>query len=165
LQAFQKGAPIEKDFSEAILTLAENGKLKDLEDKWLTPSNQCSNNSPSPQTQSLTLNKFWGIYLICAATSTICLLLASLKKYLHKGNVIAEYDDNKGNQNWPGLDRPVQLVELGTEYASGPINTSNRYASGPINTSNRYASGPINTSNRYDNTSNRYDTELSIKPV
>ncbi|KAK2447380.1 glutamate receptor 2.7 [Trifolium repens] len=155
---FQKGAPIEKDFSEAILTLAENGKLKALEDKWLTPSNQCSNNSPSPQTQSLTFNKFWGIYLICAATSTICLILASLKKYLHNGNVIAEYDDNKGNQNWTGLDRPVQPVEFGTEYASGPINTSNRYASGPINTSNRYASGPINTSNRYD-------TELSIKPV
>jgi hypothetical protein len=88
-----------------------------------------------------------------------------LKKYLHNGNVIAEYDDNKGNQNWTGLDRPVQPVEFGTEYASGPINTSNRYASGPINTSNRYASGPINTSNRYDNTSNRYDTELSIKPV
>ncbi|XP_045804228.1 glutamate receptor 2.7-like isoform X1 [Trifolium pratense] len=162
---FQKDAPIAKDFSVAILTLAENGKLKALEDKWLTPSNQCSNNSPSPQTESLTLNKFWGIYLICAATSTICLLLASLKKYLCKGNVIAEYDDNKGNQNWTGLDRPVQLVEFGTEFASGPINTSNRYASGPINTSNRYVSGSYNTSNRYDNTSNCCDTELDIKPV
>ncbi|GAU39584.1 hypothetical protein TSUD_384670 [Trifolium subterraneum] len=83
---FQEGSPIAKDFSVAILTLGENGKLKDLEDKWLTPSNECSNNSASPQTESLTLDKFWGLYVICAATSTICLLLALLKKYFHKHN-------------------------------------------------------------------------------
>ncbi|CAJ2658909.1 unnamed protein product [Trifolium pratense] len=81
---FQKGAPIAKDFSVAILTLGENGKLKDLEDKWLTPPNECSNNSASQETESLTLDKFWGLYFICAATSTICLLLALLKKYFHK---------------------------------------------------------------------------------
>ncbi|KAF5473009.1 hypothetical protein F2P56_009659 [Juglans regia] len=36
--AFQKGSPIVKDFSEAILKLSESGELKSLEDKWLTPS-------------------------------------------------------------------------------------------------------------------------------
>ncbi|GAU39585.1 hypothetical protein TSUD_384680 [Trifolium subterraneum] len=81
---FQKGAPIGRDFSEAILTLAENGRLQALEEYWLTPSNKCSNNSPSPDTESLTLDKFWGLYVICAVTSTICLGLALLKKYFHK---------------------------------------------------------------------------------
>lgn len=95
-----------KDFSVAILTLAENGKLKALEEIWLTPSKECSNNSPE-ETESLTLDKIWGLYLICAATSTICLLLALLQKYFHnhknfedeahqlpQGNVIAESDHN-----------------------------------------------------------------------
>ncbi|PNY05654.1 glutamate receptor-like protein [Trifolium pratense] len=50
---FQKGAPIAKDFSVAILTLGENGKLKDLEDKWLTPPNECSNNSASQETERI----------------------------------------------------------------------------------------------------------------
>jgi len=96
-----------KDFSVAILTLAENGKLKALEDNWLTPNKECSSNSASPETESLTLDKFWGLYFICAATSTICLLLALLQKYFYnhnnceeeahqlpQGNVISESDDN-----------------------------------------------------------------------
>jgi ionotropic glutamate receptor len=112
LQVFQKGAPIARDFSEAILTLAENGRLKALEENWLTPSNKCSNNSASPETESLTLDKFWGLYVICAATSTICLGLALLKNYLRKHNhfvdeahqlpqrdVIAESDDDNNNNN------------------------------------------------------------------
>ncbi|KAI5447870.1 hypothetical protein KIW84_015352 [Lathyrus oleraceus] len=109
---FQKDDPMAKDFSEAILTLAENGKLKDLENIWLTPSNKCSNNSPSPEeTESLTLDKFWGLYVICAATSTICLLLALLKKRLRnhnhyeeadqlpQGSVISESDDDNNNNS------------------------------------------------------------------
>lgn len=84
-----------KEFSEAILKLAENGKLKNLEDKWLTPSNKCSNNSPSSEeTGSLTFDKFWRLYVICAATSTICLLVALLKKCLHKHNHYEEADQH-----------------------------------------------------------------------
>ncbi|CAI8591056.1 unnamed protein product [Vicia faba] len=109
---FQKDDPMAKDFSEAILTLAENGKLKNLEDRWLTPSNKCSNNSPSPEeTESLTFDKFWRLYVICAATSTICLLVALLKKCLHKhnhyeeadqlpqGSVISESDNDNNNND------------------------------------------------------------------
>jgi len=102
-----------KDFSVAILTLAENGKLKALEEIWLTPSKECSSNSASPETESLTLDKFWGLYFICAATSTICLLLALLQKYFHnhnhnnyeeeahqlpQGNVITKSDDDNNHQ-------------------------------------------------------------------
>ncbi|KAJ1402124.1 Solute-binding protein family 3/N-terminal domain of MltF [Sesbania bispinosa] len=85
-KVFQKGSPMAKDFSEAILELAENGKLKALEEQWLAPSKECSNNSTSPETESLTLDKFWGLYIICAATSTICLLRALWKNYLHNRN-------------------------------------------------------------------------------
>lgn len=43
MQVFQKGSPMARDFSGAILTLAEMGKLKTLEEIWLTPPNECSN--------------------------------------------------------------------------------------------------------------------------
>jgi len=111
MQVFQKGAPIARDFSEAILTLAENGKLKTLEEDWLTPSTECSTNSASPETESLTLAKFLGLYIICVATSTICILLALLRKYFHnhnhyeeqaqlpQGNITAESDDDNNNNN------------------------------------------------------------------
>uniref|UniRef100_A0A2N9G2Q9 Glutamate receptor n=1 Tax=Fagus sylvatica TaxID=28930 RepID=A0A2N9G2Q9_FAGSY len=44
---FQKGSPIARDFSQAILRLSEAGILKELEEKWLTPSHQ-GNATPSP---------------------------------------------------------------------------------------------------------------------
>lgn len=37
MQAFQKGSPIAADFSEAIMKLSENKKLKSLEDNGLLP--------------------------------------------------------------------------------------------------------------------------------
>ena len=75
-----------RDFSGAILTLAENGTLEALEEQWLTPNKECTNSSNSRETESLTLDRFWGVYVICAATYTICLLMALLRKYLHNHN-------------------------------------------------------------------------------
>ncbi|GAV87908.1 Lig_chan domain-containing protein/SBP_bac_3 domain-containing protein/ANF_receptor domain-containing protein, partial [Cephalotus follicularis] len=74
---FQKGSPMAADVSKAILILSENGKLKSLEDYWFSsPSIQCSINATDTETGSLSLNNFWGLFLITGATSTICLLLS-----------------------------------------------------------------------------------------
>jgi len=125
-----------KDFSVAILTLAENGKLKALEDNWLTPNKECSSNSASPETESLTLDKFWGLYFICAATSTICLLLALLQKYFHnhnhnnyeeeahqlpQGNVIAE----------PNVDNNHQFTQ-GNVIAESNVDNNHQLPQGNV---------------------------------
>ncbi|KAK1382200.1 Glutamate receptor [Heracleum sosnowskyi] len=70
--AFQKGSPIARDVSEAILTLTENGTLKQLETKWFPLATNCS---ARKNTGSLTIESFWGIYLISGATSTVCFLI------------------------------------------------------------------------------------------
>lgn len=72
---FQKGSPIARDFSKAILTLLENGKLKRLEDVWFGSSMNCSSSDGSGKTESLRFESFWGLYLVSAATSTICILI------------------------------------------------------------------------------------------
>ncbi|KAF5473017.1 hypothetical protein F2P56_009664 [Juglans regia] len=77
--AFQKGSPIAKDFSEAILKLSESGELKSLEDKWLTPSHECSTDLTSSKPNSLRLQSFLVLYLISFTTSTICLLLSLIR--------------------------------------------------------------------------------------
>ncbi|KAL8090792.1 glutamate receptor 2.7-like isoform X2 [Apium graveolens] len=69
---FQKGSPIAKDVSEAILNITETGTLKRLETTWFPPVTNCS---VSKNTGSLTIESFWGMYLISGATSTICILL------------------------------------------------------------------------------------------
>ncbi|KAK7306587.1 hypothetical protein VNO77_44536 [Canavalia gladiata] len=109
---FQKGSPMAKDFSEAILTLAENGRLKALEDQWLTPSKECSNNSTSPETESLTLNNFWGLYIICATISTICFVRSLLTNYLHNHNYYHHEEEAQLEGNKTGYDNNVWNKEF-----------------------------------------------------
>lgn len=91
MQAFQKGSPIARDVSEAILIISENGVLKGLERKWFPSSKNCS---ASTNTDSLTIESFWGIYLISGATSTVCLIIFIAKVLVLRGNK----DQNQRNQ-------------------------------------------------------------------
>ena len=75
-QAFQKGSPFARDFSEVILKLTEDGTIMSLEDEWLTPQCECSDDIASNEHGSLSLQSFEVLYLVSFATSTICLLLS-----------------------------------------------------------------------------------------
>ncbi|KAI9096396.1 hypothetical protein K1719_026115 [Acacia pycnantha] len=105
---FQRDSPLVKDFSEGILRLAENGTLKLLEEKWLTPSNNCSSDSTSSssETESLSFADFWILYVISGLTSTIFLIIALFRTYLHQqkecednNNIEASDDNNNGVWN------------------------------------------------------------------
>ncbi|KAK7319781.1 hypothetical protein RJT34_04506 [Clitoria ternatea] len=76
---FQKGSPVTKDISKAILQLLEQGELNRLEEKWLDHAGQCSNNLSSASTESLKLGSFWVLYVISGGTSTICFLLSTIQ--------------------------------------------------------------------------------------
>ncbi|XP_059638945.1 glutamate receptor 2.8-like [Cornus florida] len=75
-QVFQKGSPIAANVSKAILTLMEDGSLKQLEDEYCPTSWDCSNfQTAKEKGRSLSLQNFWGLYIFYIAISTICLLL------------------------------------------------------------------------------------------
>ncbi|KAM4100837.1 hypothetical protein ACJW30_05G098300 [Castanea mollissima] len=77
---FPKSSPIKKDFSEAILKLSKDGSLTRLEKKWLIPSSVCSTDKTYNTTDPLSIQSFWGLFLISVATSTILTkLILSLK--------------------------------------------------------------------------------------
>jgi len=80
MQMFQKGSPLVKDVSKAILHLSEHAELKRLEEKWLISSQDCSNNvTSSNDTNSLNLGSLWVLYVMSGATSTICVLIQTIK--------------------------------------------------------------------------------------
>lgn len=85
-QAFQKGSPIARDFSKAILQLLENGELQQLADDSLTPSHECSTNITSTKPRSLSLQSFGVLYLISVSTSAICFLLSLIQSRSHQQN-------------------------------------------------------------------------------
>lgn len=117
MQAFQKGSPIATDFSEAILTISENGDLKRLEERWFNQLTSCSNyNSTTTEVDSLGLQSFWGLYLISGATSTLCFLfflVRVIKKYCDsfRGNPGTMTPSRKGA--WNRMARFVRFLRNG----------------------------------------------------
>ncbi|KAL9325270.1 hypothetical protein ACSQ67_005915 [Phaseolus vulgaris] len=93
---FQKGSPVAKDFSRAILKLLEQGELKKLEDKWLN-TDECFNNSTSDRTQSLRLGSFWVLYVLSGVTSTICFLLYTIQSLKSSHKLQHEAEERNGN--------------------------------------------------------------------
>lgn len=92
---FQKGSPIARDFSKAILTLSENGKLKLLEDHWFGSSSmKCSSSEESLESERLKMESFWILFLISATTSTLCLLIFLIRGYYRKNR--DSRHDNRG---------------------------------------------------------------------
>ncbi|XP_047326873.1 glutamate receptor 2.7-like isoform X2 [Impatiens glandulifera] len=72
--AFEKGSPLARDVSEAILAISENGDLKRLEKEWLITS-ECSLDQ-SPEVGGLSLKDFWGLFVFSGGVSTVSLLIS-----------------------------------------------------------------------------------------
>lgn len=88
-QVFQKGSPIARDFSKAILTLSENNQLKLLQDKWVgSPSKDCadsdSRKADEVESKRLRIDSFYVLMLISAGVSIVCALIVLIPWYLEK---------------------------------------------------------------------------------
>ena len=62
------------DLSTAILQLSENGDLQRIHDKWLS-SDACSSQTNPVDENRLSLDSFWGLFLVCGIACSIGLLL------------------------------------------------------------------------------------------
>ncbi|KAL7602666.1 hypothetical protein Lser_V15G24991 [Lactuca serriola] len=71
--AFQRDSPLAVDLSTAILQLSENGDLQRIHDKWLSLASCSSQTTQVEETSSLSLNNFWGLFLICGVACFISL--------------------------------------------------------------------------------------------
>ncbi|KAJ7981301.1 Glutamate receptor [Quillaja saponaria] len=72
--AFQRDSPLAVDMSTAILQLSENGDLQKIHDKWLTHK-ECTMQVNEVDSNRLSLNSFWGLFLICGIACLIALIV------------------------------------------------------------------------------------------
>ncbi|CAL0312081.1 unnamed protein product [Lupinus luteus] len=100
---FQKGSPIAKDVSKAILQLLEQGELQKLEEKWLNPSGECTNTMISTNAETLKLGNLWVLYVISGGTSTICFILSTIYSLKYYSETPQNYE--QGN-NTPDDENP-----------------------------------------------------------
>ncbi|GAV89452.1 Lig_chan domain-containing protein/SBP_bac_3 domain-containing protein/ANF_receptor domain-containing protein [Cephalotus follicularis] len=92
--AFQKDSPLAVDLSTAILQLSENGDLQKIHDKWLT-RNECSMQLNTVDDNQLSLNSFWGLFLICGLACFLsilvffCRVLCQYRRFIPEGEEVA----------------------------------------------------------------------------
>ncbi|CDY12211.1 BnaC04g12410D [Brassica napus] len=73
--AFQRDSPLAVDMSTAILQLSDEGKLENIRKKWLTYSHECSMQIADTENYQITVQSFWGLFLICGIVWFIVLTL------------------------------------------------------------------------------------------
>ncbi|KAI3716950.1 hypothetical protein L1987_68199 [Smallanthus sonchifolius] len=110
---FPKDSPITDDVSGAILSLLEDGKIRDIENEWLDAPQNCSSSNTGLETERLSLANFWGIFLISGLTSTLSLLIF-LYRLLHNQieKRIISFNGTRWNNEsrWRNAVRIVQIV-------------------------------------------------------
>lgn len=84
-QAFQKDSPLVGKVSNEILQLRESGELHKLEEKLLVSSSSKSltslTDSQDQDSGRLSLDSFWGLFLVTGGTSTLAFLLFQIGRF------------------------------------------------------------------------------------
>ncbi|KAM5586186.1 glutamate receptor 2.8-like [Rosa sericea] len=78
--AFPRGSPLLSSVNEAMLKVAESGKLRELENKMLA-SQKCLDAETDGRTPSLSPSSFWVLFIFSGGTSTIALLVYIFRIY------------------------------------------------------------------------------------
>ncbi|KAL5973939.1 hypothetical protein ACLOJK_030598 [Asimina triloba] len=74
--AFPRGSPLAPDFSRAILTVTESDEITRIEEKWFGSRASCNSDTTNGSgSGSLTLDSFWGLFVITGSASTLALLV------------------------------------------------------------------------------------------
>ncbi|KAE9613557.1 hypothetical protein Lal_00016161 [Lupinus albus] len=105
---FQKGSPVAKDVSKAILQLLEQGEIQKLEDKWLSPSGECTSTVISTDVETLKLGNLWVLYVISGGTSTICFILSIIYSLKYSQT---PQNNEQGNDTPNPWKRAVKLAK------------------------------------------------------
>ncbi|KAL5559600.1 hypothetical protein UlMin_035811 [Ulmus minor] len=86
---FPKGSPLVADMSRAILNVTEGDNMKNIENKWFKVEEQsdcpADHSQPKISSNSLSLESFWGLFLIAGVASVASLIIFAITfAYKHR---------------------------------------------------------------------------------
>eukprot|EP00253_Pinus_taeda_P013220 PITA_13220 len=73
--AFPKGSPLVSDMSTSVLEVAEGPKSQEIRKKYFNNSTDCSSGGPQENSNRLSIDSFWGLFLITGSASAMGLLI------------------------------------------------------------------------------------------
>lgn len=97
---FPKGSPLVADISRAILNVFETEKMDKIEKAWFEQK-ACPDSSTTVSSNSLSLDSFWGLFLIAGTTSIVALIIF-LVTFLHEHKHILMRSSSE-NSIWKGI--------------------------------------------------------------
>ncbi|KAI5386776.1 glutamate receptor 2.7 [Lathyrus oleraceus] len=121
---FQKGSPLARDVSKAILQLLEKGELRKLEDIWLNPKDACSNSLNSKSTESLKLGSLWILYVISGSTSTICFIVSAIHSLKSSQTPSDDSEEINGSRSYVNRWKRVVKLTSSKIYGKKPNKAS-----------------------------------------
>ncbi|KAK8475728.1 hypothetical protein V6N13_042329 [Hibiscus sabdariffa] len=92
--AFQRDSPLAVDMSTAILQLSENGDLQKIYNKWLTHS-ECMSQVNQVDENQLSLNSFWGLFLICGIACVSALIIFFCRVFAQYRRFVPEDEERE----------------------------------------------------------------------
>ncbi|KAF8084042.1 hypothetical protein N665_0736s0003 [Sinapis alba] len=80
---FPRNSPLTDDVSRAILNVTEGDEMQHIEDKWFKKQSDCPDQSTILSSHHLSVNSFWGLFLIAGLASILALLIF-VANFLHE---------------------------------------------------------------------------------
>ncbi|KAL5730858.1 hypothetical protein ACHQM5_003645 [Ranunculus cassubicifolius] len=102
--AFQRDSPLAVDLSTAILQLSENGELQRIHDKWLARTLCTTQATDLINSNRLSLDSFWGLFLICGISCFITLVVFFLRVLCQFRKYGTDTDKEEGESSEIGKD-------------------------------------------------------------
>ncbi|XP_055959688.1 glutamate receptor 2.8-like [Mercurialis annua] len=115
---FPRNSPYLPDISEAILRVAESGRLKDLESS-MTSNYKCAA-SKSDNHDSLGLSSYWGIFAITGGTSTFAVLLFAIGRICERWHQQVDGQQQHPQQYDPMADEQQQQPQQREQQQHDP---------------------------------------------
>ncbi|XP_050126657.1 glutamate receptor 2.7-like [Malus sylvestris] len=89
---FQKGSLLTRDFSTAITKVHESNKMKAIEDKWFKKNESCSNSNPVESSNTLSLDSFWGLFILAGVASSLAILIFTAMFLYEHSHILTRAD-------------------------------------------------------------------------
>ncbi|KAG9456023.1 hypothetical protein H6P81_000531 [Aristolochia fimbriata] len=93
--AFPKGSPLVSDVSTAVLNVTEGPKMVAIEQAWFGPQSTCADSGTALHSNSLTLESFWGLFLIVGIAAALALLVFLISFLYKNRDVLLNGDDDR----------------------------------------------------------------------
>ncbi|ONI33251.1 hypothetical protein PRUPE_1G412700 [Prunus persica] len=89
---FQKGSLLTLDVSTAITQVHEGDKMKAIEAKWFKKKASCSNPNTAGSYDTLSLDSFWGLFIVAGVASSLSLLICVAMFLYEHGHILTCID-------------------------------------------------------------------------